>query len=194
MTHPSGLLTDVQKIDILLVEYGALYALLQWRLTAADRRLFVAGALIAGVLTALHTLDVAASRLLLWALPVVLWVILSATIGHARSKEDLLRRIDEIEQRINALAGTTLLAFQSRRSNRAVAGRTGLRAVNGTLALCIVVLLGAVLFLQPAEDVHAPAAIAFGMWAAAWAGLMVRDALLLRYYTYERSVLVDPSA
>lgn len=193
MTLNSNPLSDSQKIDILLVEYGVLYSLLQWRLTASDRRLFVAGALIVGVLSAMHALNAAAARLLLWGLPVLLWVILTAAVGHARSKEDLLRRIDEIEQRVNRLAGIQLLAFQSRRPTSTVGGRTGTQAVNGTLALCISVVLGATLFLQPVEDVRSSIAVCYGLWAAAWAAWMIREAVMLRNYRYERRLVWLPA-
>ncbi len=188
-------LTEVQQIDILLKEYIVLYALLQWRLTAADRRLFISGGLLAGILTAIHSLDAHAARLLLWGLPVLLWVIFSAMVGHARSKEDLLRRIDEIECRVNTLACVELLAFQSRRreASRAVGGRTAAMAINGTLTLYITILLGAVVFLWPAGDTASPGYVEFGLWVAFWSMVMLRSALGLQHYRYERPIgLVSP--
>lgn len=197
METRSSPLTDVQQIDILLEEFGVLYALLQWRLNAADRRLFVSGSLLAGVLTAIHTLDSATGLLLLWGLPVLLWVIFSAMAGHARSKEDLLRRIDEIERRVNSLAGVELLAFQSQRprAGRAVGGRTGTTAINATLALNMALLLGAVAFLWPGGAVAPPMVAGFAMWAAFWSWLMLRMAVGLRHYRYERpTVLHKPDS
>lgn len=193
MKTVTPLLNDVQQIDILLEEYRALYGLLQWRLAAGDRRLLISGALLTGALTAICSLDAVTAQLLLWGLPVLLWVIVSATAGHARSKEDLLRRIDEIERHINLLAQADLLAFQSRRRqrDRVVGGRTGLRTINGTLVLCIVVLLGAVIAFQPARGLRSPASAALGLWAIAWAGLMVREAALLKNYRYERQLVWD---
>jgi len=190
-------LTEVQQIDILLQEYGVLYALLQWRLTAADRRLFVSGGLLAGILTAIHSLDARTAQLLLWGLPVLLWVIFSAMLGHARSKEDLLRRIDEIERRVNLLAHAELLAFQSRRpdTGRAVGGRTGATAISGTLALYIALLLCAVVFLWPAGAANSAEFVGFGIWVAFWSVWMMRGALSLQHYRYERTVLLhDPDS
>jgi len=192
MKSNPGPLTDVQQIDILLEEYAVLYALLQWRLTAADRRLFVSGGLLVGVLTAIHSLDAHAAQLLLWGLPVLLWVIFSAMVGHARSKEDLLRRIDEIERRINTLAEAELLAFQSRRPapGRAVGGRTGATAINGTLALYIAILLCAVMFLWPTDEDASLKFMGFGLWVAFWSVLMLWGALGLQYYRYERPIVI----
>lgn len=190
MKSKPGPLTEVQQIDILLEEYGVLYALLQWRLTAADRRLFVSGGLLVGVLTAIHSLDAHAAQLLLWGLPVLLWVIFSAMVGHARSKEDVLRRIDEIERRINTLAKMELLAFQSRRPEpgRAVGGRTGATAINGTLALYIAILLCAVVLLWPTGDDVPLRFVGFGLWVTFWSVLMLWGALGLQHYRYERPV------
>lgn len=190
-------LSEVQQIDILLKEYGVLYALLLWRLTAADRRLLVSGGLLAGILTAIHSLNGPGVQLLLWGLPVLLWVIFSAMVGHARSKEDLLRRIDEIERRVNTLANVELLAFQSRRPapGRAVGGRTGVTAINGTLTLYIAILLCAVVFQWPAGDGPSPAFVGFGLWVGFWSILMLGGALSLQHYRYERSILLqDPDS
>ncbi len=190
-------LTENQQIDILLQEYAVLYELLQWRLTAADRRLFVSGGLLTGVLTAIHALDAPTVKLLLWGLPVLMWVIFSAMVGHARSKEDLLRRIDEIERRVNGLALVELLAFQSRRPElgRAVGGRTGMTAIKGTLALSLALLLCAVAFLWPAGHTESPEFVGFGAWVVFWSVWMLRGARGLQHYRYERRVLIhDPDS
>jgi len=193
MQPKRGPLTEVQQIDILLTEYGVLYALLEWRLSAGDRRLFVSAGLLTGLLTAIHALDDATAQLLLWGLPVLLWVIFSAMVGHTRSKEDLLRRIDEIERRFNALADSELLAFQSQRPIRhqAVGGRTGSTGIKAMLAVNISLLLAAVLFLWPASAPLSPLLVCYGMWAAVWAGLMLHQALTLQNYRYERPTVLS---
>lgn len=180
-----------QKISILLEEYRALYSLLQWRLTAADRRLLASAALLGGVLTGIRTLDATTSLLLLWGLPVLLWVLFSVTVGHARSKEDLLRRIDEIERSVNVIAGTDLLVFQSSRPSheKAVGGRTGMLAIHGTLALCILVLLSCVLLIRGDEASHLPLQLGHGIWAALWALRMLHVAMELHQYRYQRPSL-----
>lgn len=193
MKTVTPLLNDVQQIDILLEEYRVLYGLLQWRLAAGDRRLLISGALLTGTLTAICSLDAVTAQLLIWGSPVLLWVIVSATAGHARSKEDLLRRIDEIERHINLLAQADLLAFQSRRRqrDRVVGGRTGLRTINGTLALCIALLLFAMIYLlRVRDDSLGLGPIGFAVWAFCWAGAMIRDAVVLRGYRYERPLLL----
>ncbi len=193
MQHKRSPLTDVQQIDVLLTEYGVLYSLLEWRLSAGDRRLFVSAGLVTGLLTAVHVLDDATARLLLWGLPVLLWVIFSAMVGHTRSKEDLLRRIDEIERRVNALADSQLLIFQSHRPNPrpAVGGRTGSTGIKAMLAVNTSLLLAAVLFLWPASAPLSLLLVCYGLWAAMWAGLMLRQAWTLQNYRYERPAITS---
>jgi len=191
---PRRLISEAEQIRILLQEYRVLYGLLQWRLAAADRRILVVGGLLAGVMTAIRTLDVDSARLLLWGLPVALWVIVSVAVGHARSKEDLLRRIDEIEHHINRLADSELLAFQSRHPHRgrSVGGRTSATAINGILALCIGILAICCRLYQIRVGESADYMTAYLVHAGLWAVLMLRTATVLQRYRYERPTLVMP--
>ena len=105
--HPKrGPLDESQQIDILLAEYGVLHRLLEWRLSAGDRRVVISAGLLTGLLTAVRTVDDATARLLLWALPVLLWVIFSALAGHTRSKEDLPSMIFPFGQIASTTPGT----------------------------------------------------------------------------------------
>ncbi len=199
MITPRRPIAEAEQIRILLQEYQVLYGLLQWRLAAADRRILMVGGLLAGLLTAIRTLDGDSARLLLWGLPVILWLIVSVTVGHARSKEDLLRRIDEIEHRINRLAGTELLAFQSRHPHRGrwVGGRTSAAAINGILALCIGILAICCRLYQTRVGESAAYMTGYLMHAGLWAVLMLRTATGLQRYRYERPTLLlldDPPA
>ena len=107
-------LTARDQIDILLEEYRALNALLVFRLSAMDRRLPVAGGIIAVLLGTLGALPWEMQWMLLLGLPIALVWLMRTMLGHARAKEDHLRRIDEIEHHINDLAGVELIVFQSR--------------------------------------------------------------------------------
>lgn len=181
------------QIDIILEEYRALYALLQWRLTAADRRLLVVGSLLAAALTALRAVEAQSGRLLLWGMPITLWAIVTATVGHNRSKEDLLRRLDEIERRVNSLAGTELLTFQSRHPGRGMAGgRTGSAAVNATLALAIALLVFACSIFRSITGDSSFDLAAFAAYCLLWAYLMLRAAWELQGYGYGRRSIVQP--
>jgi hypothetical protein len=130
------------RIQILLEEYRALYSLLTFRLTAIDRRLPAIGGTLAAVLGSTTAMPDQTQRAFLLGLPVaLLWLFLS-TVQHARSKEDHVRRIDEIERLINRLAGEELLVFQSRHPNKArhPGGRTGFGSVFAVLTVCLIML------------------------------------------------------
>ena len=104
---------------------------------ALDRRVPVAGVTLAGSLAGLVALPKLAQTLVLVGLPVALIWLVRTTISHARSFEDLLRRIESIEREVNGLAGRDLLLFQSRhpRRGRTVGGRTGSETVLATLLM-----------------------------------------------------------
>ncbi len=134
-----------ERIDLLLEEYRAMYGLLSFRLGVVDQRVpLTAGALMAA-LGAVPALPAESQLTVLLLIPIGMSWLMRLTIAHARSKEDVLRRIDEIERQVNLLAGEELLAFQSRHPNRSAtisSGRTGAGAVSSVLALSLAGLLG----------------------------------------------------
>lgn len=135
-------LDDRDRIHVLLEEYQALYGLLRFRLDAMDQRLPLAGGIFIAVLGSISSMPSETQRVLLLALPASIVWLGRMTIAHARSKEDIKRRIDELEQRVNAIAGEVLLAFQSRHPDRLrhVAGRTGMGTVHAVVTLCLLML------------------------------------------------------
>ena len=177
------------RIQILLEEYRALYSLLTFRLTAMDRRLPAIGGTLAGILGSATAMPDQARLSFLLGLPIaVLWLFLS-TVQHARSKEDHIRRIDEIERLINRLAGEELLVFQSRHPNKArhAGGRTGFGSVLAVLSVCLI-MLGACMY-----TVQIPRPLLthdkLGMYAVYLSGcaaLMLAATLRLSRYSYRR--------
>ncbi len=139
-----------ERIDILLEEYRSLNSLLLFRLTAMDNRLPLSAGFMAAAITSMLALPLdSRTAVLIVTPPALLWLV-RTTVQHARAKEDHLRRIDEIEQAINLIAGEELLVFQSRHPNRCKvsAGRTGNVTVVATssgalgmLLLCIFLFL-----------------------------------------------------
>lgn len=138
---PSSMVSVETKIDILMEEYRALYSLLTFRLTAMDRRLPTIGGVMAAILSATTAMPPLTQAGFLLGLPSALVWFVAAAAQHLRSKEDHVRRIDEIERQVNRLAGQELLVFQSCHPNnrRFPGGRTGLMAlftvVSATLAM-----------------------------------------------------------
>ncbi len=186
---PTTHLTREARIQVLLEEYRALYGLLTFRLGAMDRRLPVAGGALGALLGASTAMPADTKLAFLLGLPVALLWLLLSTVQHARSKEDHLRRIDEIERLVNRLAGEELLVFQSRHPNkrRTTAGRSGFGTVLSVLSTCWM-MLAACCFLvsTPPRLLELGGILAYYLYNAGLAGMMLHAVLRLRRYRYRR--------
>ncbi len=131
-----------QQVTILLAEYHQLYALVVFRMTSLERRLPIAGATLAGFLGSVGVMPPDTRLVFLLGLPMAIVWFLRTTTNHARSFEDVLRRIEQIELQLNALAGKMLLSFQSQHPSRNlfVGGRTGTETVQAVLVTCLLML------------------------------------------------------
>lgn len=150
-TTAANRLSKLDHIQVLLEEYRSLNALLLFRLSALDRRLPTSVGFTAATVAATLSLPVGSQIVVLILTPsAVLWMA-RTTNQHAKAKEDHLRRIGEIEQAVNELAGADLMVFQNRHPNRAksTAGRSGTAAVVAT-AVGAILLLTSCLVLFPA--------------------------------------------
>lgn len=137
-----NVLSPRDRIDILMEEYRSLYGLAQLRIGALDRRSSVAVAALATFLGAFGSTSPDGQLALLIGLPPgILWFV-RTTQTHAQAFEDALRRIDQIEQMVNSLAGAVLLGFQSSHPSRrrAVGGRTGAEAMSAAVVTSMLVL------------------------------------------------------
>ena len=141
-------MTTRDRIDVLLAEFNSLYALVTFRMSSLDRRTPVAWAAFSASLGGVAVLPQPAQVVYLCGLPIVLIWFLRTTANHARSFEDVLRRIDEIERQVNDMAGENLLAFQSRHPSRGrtVGGRTGNQTIWSAFCSCIVLLSACVYY------------------------------------------------
>lgn len=112
------------------------------RITALDKRVPVTAGAMAVVIAALDVVSEESQLLLLLCVPIALIWFVRATVNHARSSEDVLRRIEEIETAVNALLGGPVIHFQSRHPSRGqkVGGRTGQESVSAVLATSLLVL------------------------------------------------------
>lgn len=139
----SNPLTPRESIDVLLAEYEAMYRLAEFRMASLERRVPAAGATIVAFLGVLPLLPESSQWILLLVVPASLVWFVRTTINHARSFEDVLRRIEWIEKRANQLAGVELLGFQSKHPSRGttVGGRTGVETVGAVMLASAMVLL-----------------------------------------------------
>ncbi|MEN1706037.1 MAG: hypothetical protein AAGJ54_11065 [Planctomycetota bacterium] len=133
---------------MLLAEYEQLYALARLRLDALDRRVPAAGAALTTFVGLAPLAPTATGLLILVLVPASLVWFLRTAVNHARSFEDALRAIEQIELRVNRLAPNTLLGFQSAHPSRgrSVGGRTGAETVSA-VASAAALLLGSCLYL-----------------------------------------------
>ena len=137
MTHlPAPKRSGLAKshhLEALLAEYNALYGLAEFRMGALDRRVPAAGAALLVFIGSVPALPGPAQHILLAAIPASLIWLLRTTINHARSFEDVLRRIEVIEDvlrrieviegAVNKLAGETLMCFQTTHPSKGRAGQ-----------------------------------------------------------------------
>lgn len=179
-----------QRISILLEEYNSLNELLRFRLMAMDRRLPVAASFMAATIAAVLTLSAKLQLAVLIMTPSAILWIGRTTVQHARAKEDNLRRISEIEQKINEIAGEELLLFQSRHPNRAqtVAGRTGMSVVFATTLNSLLMLLVCLALFGAGHG--QPVQILYFAFVLAVAFDLIMGAVRLSRYVYRRHPLI----
>ena len=181
------------SLQVLLEEYRAMNALLLFRLLAIDRRLPLAGSLLTGSLAAIPTLPPMAASVILWAVPAgAVWLVANA-VAHARSKEDHLHRIAELEELVNRIAGQPLMQFQSRHPSRGrfVAGRSGQSSIIGIAGASSAWLIGTIYMaaeaLPPSEAVR----YTFGGFVVAAAVAQAWELYRLTVYRPRRIILSD---
>jgi len=188
-THPKQkpILTRQDRIQILFEEYRSLYDLLRFRLEAMDQRLPLAGGALITALGTLSSMSPETKHVLLLTLPAAIVWLGRMTFAHARSKEDLKRRIDELERQINGIAGEELLAFQSRHPGAIgnVGGRTGTGTVWAVLTLCLT-MLGACGYLFAATRSSRVAILSYSGYVAGLALHLVIQVPSLRRYEYRK--------
>lgn len=181
-------LTRADKFNILFEEFRALYGLAEFRLGSLERRAILAWAALGVFLSAFEAMNTDAQRTFLLAVPMaVLWLV-RTTINHARSFEDAIRRVGEIECEINRIAGHDLLAFQSRHPSRGttVGGRTGRESVLAVLiTAAAMILTSGYLFAQHSGSDRFTAYLFFAYLAMIAVGC-AHAVCTLRAYRYRK--------
>ena len=178
--HPELLLGSLYE------EYRALYGLVVLRMTALDRRVPVtAGALVAAVAT-VGAFPYASQVLVLFSLPIALVWFVRTTVNHARSFEDVLRRIEEIEGAVNAVVGGRVMRFQSSHPSRGrrVGGRTGTETVSAVVATSLLLLMAAGFRMCQQRLLPITGEVAYGMLLGGVGLWLLREVVVLRRYRY----------
>lgn len=132
-----------ETLTALLEEYRAMYELAIFRMTALDRRVPVTAGVFGVAVASLGAIPVSAQALLFLATPPALLWLMRTTVNHARSFEDVLRRIEQLEDAINHHVGEAALTFQSTHPSRRshIGGRTSTESVAAVLISVLLILL-----------------------------------------------------
>lgn len=179
-------LSPSQRVQILLEEYRALYRLAEMRMVSLDRRVPLAGTAVTAFLGGTTLLPPASQLAVLVLIPLSLVWLARTTVNHARSFEDAIRRIEQIERRVNRIAGSELLGFQSTHPSRgrAVGGRTGEETVRAVVMLAAAVLGGC---LTVAIEGRVPFASTYAVYVAVIAVCLMHLIVIRRRYRYRES-------
>lgn len=182
-------LSAADKIDVLFHEYEAMYGLAQFRLTSLERRATLAWAALGAFLTGFGAMTSDAQRAFLIGVPIAIFWLLRTTINHARSFEDALRRIDEIECAVNGLAKDDLLTFQSSHPSRggAIGGRTGTETLLTVLGTAIAMLFACGYLFQRHADEPTEFLIGYAVYLSLIGVSLVSQVWSLRSYQYRKA-------
>lgn len=177
------------RLSILMEEYRALYELVRFRMTSLDKRVPIAGSAVAVFLGSVIALPADARLMVLVTVPAILVWTMRSTINHARSFEDAVRRIDEIERMINSQIGEELLVFQSSHPSRGrqTGGRTGFETIVSVFLMSLILLgVSGCLFLR-----YGPGSFKMHVWFACYLSLTIIYLMFsirnLKRYRYRKS-------
>lgn len=166
-----------------------MYGLAQFRLTSLERRATLAWAALGAFLTGFGAMASDAQKAFLIGVPLALFWLLRTTINHARSFEDALRRLDEIECLVNRLADDELLSFQSRHPSRggAIGGRTGTETLLTVLMTGLAMLVACGYLFQRHADAAPEAMIGYASYLALISVSLIAQVWGLRSYRYRKA-------
>lgn len=181
-------LTPQERLNVLFEEYRALYSLATLRIGSLDRRSSVTIAVLATFLASFAQVGPDGQVTLLLGAPVALIWLVRSTILHAKSFEDALRRIDEIERTVNGIAGEQLLLFQSSHPSRgsAVGGRTGADTVYALIVMTLLVLMASGFLFWREITQERTLLAAFAGYQTAAAAYIVLSGVAYRRYRYRK--------
>lgn len=161
-TPPVPLAARAEVVSTLLEEYRQLYMLVLYRLQVLDQRIPLAAAALTATLGGVVVVPASLQIALLVGIPISVVLLFQSTLNHARSLEDVLTRISQIESAVNERLGFTALVFQSTHPGRnEIGGRTARETADAVLlAALLLIAWCAVLSIQLIAD--------YSTWYAAW--------------------------
>jgi len=144
MMNPVARADAARELPALLEEYRALYELAVFRMSALDRRAPVTAGLFGVTIASIQAMPVSSQLFVFVATPLALIWLMRTTVNHARSFEDVIRRIEMIEGQVNRRVGKPLIGFQSTHPSRGlyVGGRTGRESVLAVFGSTVLLVAG----------------------------------------------------
>jgi hypothetical protein len=184
---------DSQHVRVALEEYRALYGLVIYRMTSLDRRIPAVGGALAAFLGSVAVLPPEGRFVFLLAIPLAAVWYVRTTVNHARSFEDVLRRIAELERTINAAVGCSIVRFQSQHpsSGRAVGGRTGAETTMAVYVTSMTLLTACVYLFAALVAQSFAQYIAYSTYVLCVAVHLLCCRRRLRQYKYTRPLVLE---
>lgn len=148
-TPPVPLAARAELVSTHLEEYRQLYTLVLYRLQVLDQRIPLAAAALTATLGSVVVVPASLQIALLVGIPISVVLLFQSTLSHARSLEDALSRIAEIEASVNGCLSDATLQFQSTHpGRREVGGRTARETADAVLLASLLIVLGCVWFVR----------------------------------------------
>lgn len=174
-----------ELVQIALEEYRQIHALVLYRLQVLDQRIPLTTAALTAALGSVVVMPELLQFGLLVGVPLAATAVCLSTFNHARSLQDAISRIADIESSVNRLMGREVLAFQSTHPGRnSVGARTGRLTSDLVLAACLILFacsffLAASIFDWPSDTQLAHLLLLFLL-----ATKLLYDRLRLKTYRY----------
>lgn len=176
-------------LDAMLAEHAAVYRLAEFRMQALDRRVPVAGAVITAFVGAIPIFSPPTMALVLISIPIAIVWFVRTTLNHARSFEDALRRIEQIELLVNRAVKVEAMTFQSSHPSRgrSVGGRTGMETVSTALSIAAIMLGGCLFMAIHSIDQNLWFRVPYFSFVVVICFYLIRLSVLWRRYAYQPS-------
>lgn len=174
-----------ELVQIALEEYRQMHALVLYRLQVLDQRIPLTTAALTAALGSVVVMPELLQFGLLVGVPLAATAVCLSTFNHARSLQDAISRVADIESSVNRLMGREVLAFQSTHPGRnSVGARTGRLTSDLVLAACLILFacsffLAASIFDWPSDTQLAHLLLLFLL-----AAKLSHDRLRLKTYRY----------
>lgn len=177
--------TRTELVQIALEEYRQMHALVLYRLQVLDQRIPLTTAALTAALGSVVVMPELLQFGLLVGVPLAASAVCLSTFNHARSLQDAISRIAEIESSVNRLTGREVLGFQSTHPGRNSVGvRTGRLTSDLVLAACLILFACSYFLAGSIFDWPTYTRIAHLLLLLLLAAKLLHDRLRLQTYRY----------